>query len=205
MTELARPWERNAKSEVIEEAIAEQTHAPWLPKAKRPPKRIIQAAKDKRDRQQRVAAPPESVFKRQEFAKYYLIDMSHKNAVIRMGGDPETASQVGRRMLEDPNTLAAIQAFSSRLETDKIVSRERVILGLLEEANHHGLGASHSARVAAWSRLAVMLGADKPKADEDPSKKHRGGVMIVPFTANVEAWEQAATGQQALLKAAVRE
>lgn len=202
---LAKPWEKNGASPVIADAIADQTHAPWKPKPGKVPERIKQAVTDKRRKQERRTLPPESIFNRQEFAKHYLIDCDHRNAAIRMGADPEDAARIGRDLLNCPVTLAAIQAYSARIEKDKIVSRERVLLGLLEEANYHGLGSSHSARVAAWTRIAAIIGADKPEKEDDPLKKVRGGVMMIPMAATIEQWEQAAVGSQAQLKAAVRQ
>lgn len=201
---MEKPWERKKSNSVVDAAVADQTHRPWEPKPVPVEGRIVQQAKTKAERNQRRNLPPESIFKRQEFAKNYLIDCCHMTAAIRMGADPEDAGRIGRELLNDPITLAAIQAYSSRIEKDKIVTRERIMMGLFEEANNRGFGSSASARVAAWARLAAMIGAEKP-AGEDKGKEARGGVMLVPYAGGIDAWEAAAKGQQTLLKASVRE
>jgi hypothetical protein len=170
---------------------------------------IKAAAREKDIRNERTRnVTPAAVFKRQEFAKSYLIDFDPTMAALRCGlADPEdidNARTLGWYYYRQPETLAAIQAFSATLENDKIVSRERVLMGLLEEANYRGLGASHSARVAAWGKIAQMLGAEKPADTPDPAKV-RGGVMLIPMAQSIEDWEQAATSSQAQLKSAVRQ
>lgn len=202
---FAKPWEKDGASEVLADAIADQTAAPWEPKPAKVARSVVVAHNNKQTRNQK--SRPATVFKRQEFAKSYLIDCNPAMACLRLGlcDNIEDARKEGWRIFNEPETLAAIQAFSARLENDKIVSRERVLMGLLEEANFHGLGASHSARVAAWGRMAAMLGADKPKSDEDPAKKVRGGVMMIPMAKSIEEWESAAVGSQAQLKAVVRQ
>lgn len=201
---LEKPWERTKANGVVADAIIDQTHRPWEAKPVKVEGRIIDQAKEKMTRNQRGNLPPEAVFKRQEFAKHYLIDCCHVTAAIRMGADPDSAAKIGRELLNDPVTLAAIQAYSARLEHHKIITRDRVMMGLYEEANNRGFGSSASARVAAWTRLATMIGADKPEGDNE-AKAARGGVMLVPLAGGIDAWEAAARGQQALLKASVRE
>ena len=44
------------------------------------------------------------------------------------------------------------------LEKDALITKEMVIKGLLNEAQEYGEGASHSARVSAWSHLGKHLG-----------------------------------------------
>jgi hypothetical protein len=195
------------------DAVADQTAAPWHPKGAKVPESIKQAHKDKQVRNERTRTlAPGAVFKRQEFAKAYLIDCDPTMAALRCGlvdsedeDSHNEARRVGWYYFRQPETLAAIQAFSATMENDKIVSRERVLMGLLEEANYRGLGASHSARVAAWSKIAQMLGAEKPKGEEDPATKVKGGVMMIPMAQSIEQWETVATGSQAALKSAVRQ
>lgn len=206
---LAKPWEKKGGSPVIDDAVADQTHAPWQPKPARVPHSIKKAHQEKQARNERKRVAPEVIFKRQEFAKAYLVDFDPTMAALRCGladpDDPDGARTIGWYYFRQPETLAAIQAFSATIENDKIVSRERVLMGLLEEANYRGIGASHSARVAAWAKIAAMLGAEKPADPNAPDpNKVRGGVMLIPHMGSIEDWEQAATNSQAALKAAVR-
>lgn len=202
MTAFARPWESKGADPLIAEAIEDTEHKPWNMKAPRVEKRILTQHKEKAQKQGEYR--PETKFKAQEFAKQYLVDFDHRNAMIRMGVEcPDKALELGRGMLNDPQTLQAIQVYMGRIEEETLVSRSRVLAGLLREACYHGLGASHSARVAAWGKLAKVLGMELPP--EDPNKKNvQGGVMIVPLAGGIEEWEQAAIGQQRQLKSDVR-
>lgn len=201
---FAKPWESQAKDEVIEEAKQDAAKKPWEKQVPKTSKKVVETVVDE------LHLPAIDQIKAQAFAKNYLIDFNHRNAAIRTfnysDGSAETARKVGLRLLSHPYVLQAIHAFMPEIEKEKLVTRERVILGLLEEANYHGFGASHSARVAAWSKLAVLLGmefeAKNPK-NPDPSM-NRGGVMLVPYVETVEEWEQLAIASQTKLKADVR-
>lgn len=202
MTAFAKPWETKGADPLIAEALEDTSRRPWDPDTPKVPAHIKQQHKQRAQKQGEYR--PETKFKAQAFAKEYLIDFDHRNAMIRLGvDDPDKALELGRAMLNDPETLQAIQAYMGRIEEDKLVTRSRVLAGLLREACYHGLGASHSARVAAWGKLAKVLGMEQPP--EDPSKKNNlGGVMIVPMAGGIEEWERAAIGQQRQLKADVR-
>lgn len=201
---FARPWEKNSEDEAVRDALGEAAHKPWDPPVPKTEKRIRDQHKQKQIIQGNPR--PERIFQAQAFAKEYIIDFDHRAAAIRMGvhDDEGEAVKMGRAMLNDPETLQCIQAFMAQMPESTIVTRERVMWGLLQEALLHGLGASHSARVAAWSKLAKLLGMEEAK--EDPSKaKSASGVMLVPYMpGGIEAWETAAVGQQAQLKADVR-
>lgn len=202
MSAFARPWEKKRGVDpAIAEAIEDTSRKPWDPHTPKVPAHIKEQHKVKAQKQGEYR--PETKFKAQAFAKAYLIDFDHRNAAIRIGAPEDKALEIGRGMLNDPETLQAIQAYMGSIETDKLVSRERVLMGLLKEACYHGLGASHSARVAAWGKLAKVLGMELPP--EDPNKKNtQGGVMIVPMAGGIEEWERAAIGQQQQLKTDVR-
>jgi hypothetical protein len=197
VSEFAKPWED--KSGVSSPGL--KPGNPWDPPTPIVPPRIMEQHRSRMQRQGQYQ--PEKKFKAQEFAKLYVIDFDHRNAALRLGAPEDKALEIGRGMLNDPETLQAIQAFMARIEKDKIVSRERVLAGLLREACYHGHGASHSARVAAWGKLAKVLGMELPT--EDPAKKTiQGGVMLVPMAGGIEDWERAAMGQQQQLKSDVR-
>lgn len=201
---FAKPWESRAKKdETIEEAKRDAAAKPWETKVPKTDRKVVEAVVDE------LRLPPIDQIKAQAFAKNYLIDFNHRNAAIRTfnyaEGSAEQARKVGLRMLSHPYVLQAIHAFMPLIEKEQLVTRERVILGLLEEANYHGFGASHSARVAAWAKLATLLGMDfeakNPKTDPN---MNRGGVMLVPYAETVEEWEKHAMASQLQLKSDVR-
>lgn len=204
MTAFARPWEAKGRVDpAIAEAIEDTARKPWDPETPKVPARIKEQHKQRAQKQGEYR--PETKFKAQAFAKEYVIDFDHRAAAIRMGVDDEDgeAQRIGRRMLNDPETLQAIQAYMARFEDDRVVTRSKVLAGLLREACYHGLGASHSARVAAWGKLAKVLGMELPPEDPNTAKT-TGGVMIVPMAGGIEEWERAAIGQQRQLKSDVR-
>lgn len=199
---FAKPWESRDNA-AVEEAKRQAGQKPWEPKTPPVKAEIVQAHNQRAFANGRGYAV--DAIKAQAFAKNYLIDFDHRNAAILTFNidDPERARVVGLDWIRHPLVLQALQAYMPRIENEKIVSRERILLGLLQEANYHGLGSSHSARVAAWSKLAKIMGMEIEKKDSDEAKT-RGGVMLVPFAGGIEQWEQAARGQQAQLKADVR-
>ena len=201
---FAKPWETQDDA-AVQAAKDDAAHKPWDPKGKPPPPQIVEQARQNAQVGGRNYAIDK--IKAQAFAKAYLVDFDAMRALVRIGeADENTESQYHMRRanayLRNPVVLQSLQAFISRVESDKIVSRERILFGLLEEATYHGLGASASARVAAWSKLAKLMGMELPP--EDPTKNVRGGVMLVPMAGGIEEWEAAARGQQAKLKADVR-
>lgn len=203
---FAKPWEKNAGPDpVVLDAREAAAHKPWEVHVPKPPPAVVD------DHNSRMMARGDGrvidKIKAQAFAKAYLVDFDAARAVIRIGladeaTDPTKLVRMGNDFTRNPLVLQALQAYISRIESDKIVSRERVLMGLLTEANYYGLGGSASARVAAWGKLAKILGMELPP--EDP-KAARGGVMLVPYMeGGIDAWEAAAVGQQARLKADVR-
>lgn len=202
---LAKPWEKKGAGKTVASVAAKQSaRKPWDPATPDVDPRIIQQRKEKTA--QGNTYRPEQRFKAQAFAKEYIKDFDHRAAAVRMGVDDEdgSAQRIGRNMLNDPETMQAIQAYMGRIESDVLITRDRVMMGLLREACFHGLGASHAARVAAWGKMAKVLGMELPPKDEIPEEA-RGGVMLVPYVpGGIEAWEAQATGQQAQLKSDVR-
>lgn len=201
---FAKPWESQDDG-VVEAAKFTSGQKPWEPQVKPVPKSIADEVK----REATIGGRNYVIdqIKAQAFAKAYLVDFNPVNALIRIGdADENTEAQYLTRRahayLRNPVVLQTLQTFIARVETDKLVTRERILFGLLEEATYFGVGSSASARVAAWSKLAKIMGMELPP--EDPTKKVRGGVMIVPMAGGIEEWEASARGQQAQLKSDVR-
>lgn len=202
---FAKPWEQGAE-QAEREAQADLTKKPWDPDIPDVPGNV--AAQQRHREAIAMEGKPIDKIKAQAFAKEYLRDFDGVKALIRAGLAPNTDSveylvRTAAKYCRNIHVLQALQAFVARIEDDKIVTRERVLMGLYEEANYRGLGSTQSARVAAWAKLAKLLGmedGDKP----DPLATTRGGVMLVPLAGGVDAWERAAIGQQQRLKAEVR-
>lgn len=209
--EYAKPWETTKKQQATTaDHIARAAQPPWEPDLPRVAPEILQAAKD-RDAADGLTWSIDAV-KAQAFAKSYLIDFEPTTALLRAGLADETmadrtVANKARAFMRNPLVLQALQDYMERVDEKTIVSRNRVMMGLLEEANYRGLGGSASARVAAWAKLAKLIGMELP--DKDPRQQQeeeaaRGGVMRIPMVTDIEAWEAAAMGAQRQLKADVR-
>lgn len=207
---FAKPWEKSSNETVIDAAKMGAQAKPWNPPPPQVPPEVLQAHKVKTNiNGERIKVDP---IKAQAFAKEMLVDFNPVKSLLRAGlisqEEAETRSasslyKTANRYERDPLVQQALRDFIHRIESDKIVSRERILYGLLEEACYHGPGASASARVAAWGKLAKLMGMELP-AEGEAKTSAPGGVMLIPFAPSIEQWEQAAMGQQAKLKADVR-
>lgn len=153
---------------------------------------------------------PKQKARADEFVLQYLVDFNATRAFIRMKGeldpfdevDLNYASNAGYQMTRWPYVAQRIEEAMREAEQKNIVSVNDVLFGLKREAHYHGVGASHSARVGSWGKLATILGMDQKKVEQNLAM--RGGVMIVPATDNLEDWESRAASTQAALKEEVR-
>ena len=110
--------------------------------------------------------------KQRRFVDEYLVDLNATQAARRAGYSERTAAAIGAENLRKPQIAAAIeQAQGARSERAR-VTQDMVLKGLLGEATYHGEGASHSARVTAWSTLGKHLGMFSDRVD------HGGEVQI---------------------------
>ena len=93
------------------------------------------------------------------FVKEFLVDLNATQAAIRAGYSEKTARVIGPENLSKPVIREAIRdALGERAERTEL-SADEVIEGLRTEATYHGEGASHGARVSAWSWLGKHLSA----------------------------------------------
>lgn len=138
---------------------------------------------------------------RDRFINEYLVDWRGPQAWIRAGGSESNASIKARELLKEPYVARKIREQVDLIEQSQLINRNRVLAGLVREANYLGVGASHSARVAAYTVLAKILGMEASiKVDHEI----RGGVMLIPAGVPVEDWEKNAIDVQSQLKLDVR-
>ncbi len=143
---------------------------------------------------------PRMKARRDAFIAEYLVDWSGPNAMIRSGGSPSTACKLARQYLHEPYVAKKIRECIDALEEAGLINRKRVLAGLVREANYHGIGASHGARVSAYGVLAKILGMEAAQKVDV-----KVGVMVVPMAATPEDWEKQAIEGQAKLKSDVRD
>lgn len=148
--------------------------------------------------------------RRDHFISEYLVDFNAAQAFIRMKAEEEPFKEIdaaaaaagGYSFTREPYVAKKIQEALEAMEEANIVTRKRVLGGLLREANYHGVGAQHGARVSSWTKLAGILKMDVKQVEA--SVALRGGVMIVPATEDGAGWEARAAEAQAALKEEVR-
>lgn len=148
--------------------------------------------------------------RRDHFISEYLVDFNAAQAFIRMKAEEEPFKEIdaaaaaagGYSFTREPYVAKKIQEALEDMEEANIITRKRVLGGLIREANYHGVGAQHGARVSSWSKLAGILRMDVKIVEQNVGL--RGGVMIVPQTEDGESWEARAAGAQAALKEDVR-
>jgi phage terminase small subunit len=96
--------------------------------------------------------------KQAAFVREYLVDMNATRAATRAKYSKRTAEQQGHRLLRNAGVAkavaSALQKRAERLE----LTQDTVVRGLLIEAEDRSRGASHSARVSAWTALGKHLG-----------------------------------------------
>lgn len=144
------------------------------------------------------------------FVLHYLRDFNATQSFIRTRKEEDQYSDVdlnyamnaGYQMTRWPYVAQKIQQAMDDAEEKNIVTRNEVMWGLKREANYHGMGASHGARVGSWGKLASILGMEQKKVEQNLAL--RGGVMIVPPIDGVDSWEERAAAAQAQLKDEVR-
>jgi hypothetical protein len=146
---------------------------------------------------------------RDQFVKQYKVDHNILLTSLRMGYPRNLAAQYGTMLFNDSYVQQQLAKAELKIETpeDEAAIKQRVVLGLLREADYTGPGASQSARVAAFGRLATIFGMDAPTRSKteltgaDGQPLNAGGVFVVPGIVTAEEWEKAAAAQQAALTA----
>lgn len=139
------------------------------------------------------------------FVEHYLKSFDAPQALIMAGGNPATAGSVAWEMLRWPYVQQLLEETVEAMEEEGLLSRKRVLMGLLKEAHYHGHDSSHGARIRAWMGLARIK-----KMDVQVTENHhtvKGGVMLIPVTPEAETidgWAQVVSADQAALKDEVR-
>jgi phage terminase small subunit len=92
------------------------------------------------------------------FVDEYLVDGNATQAAIRAGYSAKTAGQIGARLLKNVQVSAALEAGRALIAESNKLTQAEVVAGLRKEATLYAEGATHGARVAAWTALGKHLG-----------------------------------------------
>jgi phage terminase small subunit len=104
--------------------------------------------------------------KQRRFCEEYLVDLNATQAAIRAGYSAKTAEQMGYQLLQKTSVSETLSALRSAQSQRTAVTADRVIAGLLKEAEREGKGSMHVARVTAWMGLAKILGLMDKKVED---------------------------------------
>lgn len=132
---------------------------------------------------------------RDHFVEQYLIDFDEYRAAIRVGFLPNVAATYCKQFMSEGYVLREIARRQREAKEDPKAQRDsdyELMLSALRQAAQNGPYAS---RVAAVKQLSAMYGFDAPLKTQNENV-HRGGVMMVPVIADVEAWQKEAQASQ---------
>jgi len=103
---------------------------------------------------------------RQRFVAEYLADYDAFGAAIRLGYQEAFAQQYAKQFLTEPYTLKLIKEKEAEfgILTEEDQHRKKIVAGLYREA--HSRFNSGSARVAALTQLAKIIGIEAPVKSE---------------------------------------
>ena len=107
---------------------------------------------------------------RQRFVEEYLTDYDAFAAAIRLGYQEAFAQQYAKQFLTEPYTLKLIKEKEAEfgILTEEDQHRKKIVAGLYREA--HSRFNSGSARVAALTQLAKIIGIEAPVKTEQQVK-----------------------------------
>ena len=107
---------------------------------------------------------------RQRFVEQYLVDYDAYSAAIRLGYQEAFAQQYAKQFLAEPYTLKLIREKEAEfgILTEDDQHRKKIVAGLYREA--HSRFNSGSARVAALTQLAKIIGIEAPVKTEQQVK-----------------------------------
>lgn len=154
------------------------------------------------------------------FIAEYMKDYDSYRATLRLNYDPEVALERAKQFWDHPyvqQCITEIQENRSALwkqneqrdlsripedfvPSDEDLDKQRIVSALFREAFYRGPGSTHSARVAALSKLSAIYKLEHEKPPEADGRS----VMVVPATGNLDEWEKGAAKQQEKLKQEVK-
>lgn len=111
------------------------------------------------------AGPARLTARQEAFVREYLVDLNATQAAIRAGYSARTARSQGQRMLTNVDIVQAVAAEQSARAERVEITADDVLRGLHTEARRTGEGASHTARVSAWTALGKHLGLFVERVD----------------------------------------
>ena len=141
---------------------------------------------------------PQTAAIRRLFVSEYIKDFNGTAAMGRLGFNYRQPAIVAHQWLREPYTQYLLGQLIEKAESDNLVTRNEVLVGLKREANSFGLDSSGASRVSALGKLAKILGLEINRSEVDV--RIAGGIMLIPLAESPDAWERNAEQAQLALK-----
>jgi hypothetical protein len=99
---------------------------------------------------------------RVRFVTEYLFDYNSYLACLRLGFNAGFATDYAKKFMEESFVRQLIKQAEIDAENDNAgeSNKRRIMAALFKEANYHGVGSSHAARVSALAKLTALYGMD---------------------------------------------
>lgn len=101
---------------------------------------------------------------RSRFVTEYLVDYNSYAAALRTGFTSAFAEDYAKKFMLEPYVRQLIKERELGPSADGVdeTNKRRIMASLFKEANYHGPGSSHSARVSALAKLTALFGMEAP-------------------------------------------
>jgi len=134
---------------------------------------------------------PERQF-RDAFVREYLKDYNAVAAALRMGFSGTYAHDYAKKLMFEPYVQQQITAAEEAEDytKDPETQRRQIFKLLKREATFSGAGSTHSARVAALSKLSSFLGMDAPTKTQAEVTLSGGVQFYIPHNGRDPLPEQ---------------
>lgn len=105
---------------------------------------------------------------RVRFVTEYLVDYNAYAACLRVGFHSQFATDYAKKFMDESfvRKLIKEREFAAEAEGESATNKRRITAALFKEANYHGIGSSHAARVSALAKLTTLFDMDAPTKSE---------------------------------------
>ena len=142
---------------------------------------------------------------RKEFAKLFCKSHNAYSACAELGFAAPYIEDWAKALMADCVVRQFIREEQDYLASEEglKVVKHKVINKLSELGDYNGPGASHGARVTAWTNVGRFLGMEVNKTEAELT--YKGGVMVVPSLMDANQWGVLAAKSQTQLKETVKD
>jgi len=133
---------------------------------------------------------------RNAFVDQYLIDFDEVAAAQRVGFQVAFAKDYAIKFMAEAYVRQRIEIVKHmKVDEKKMEQFDKETVRAILRKEMHNPHTSGAARVQAASKMAAILGMDKP-TETRLTHTHKGGVLMVPAIASVNDWEAVAKSSQ---------